>query len=303
MDPVGHVDPLDDLVRPLAVPRQVFGQMAVAFRRVDAEALQHVDAHLFLLADHRMALEGGDEFFLADLAALDAHIDIPGLVVDARADEIKVFMRNAQHLGNLFATMLDAMAEPDRIDLAVIDRRPGIHHHGVGIVEELRTRFSDLTDVLAEIQDDRDVALAVQNAARADRIAHALVDTIFQGDAYIVGISLKTTDTDAGHDIASALNSLAAVRRRADADFQTIGLFYRGQNFFNKGEIVLGRIRQRKLDAFEFRHFQNVREKLAREFDATRANDGDLETHCSLPCISALRNTAISGIGALPAPK
>ncbi len=37
-----------------------------------------------------MRLEGGDQLVLADLAALDADVDEPGLVVDAGADIVEL---------------------------------------------------------------------------------------------------------------------------------------------------------------------------------------------------------------------
>ena len=154
--------------------------MAVALGRIDAEALQHVDAQLFLLREDRMRLEGRDQLVLADLAAVEAHIDKPGLVVDAGADEVEFAFLGAEDLGDLLAAMLDAVAKADRIDLAVFDRRPGVHRHRVGVVQELRARLGHLADILAEVEDDRDVALAVEDAAGADRIADALVDAIFQ---------------------------------------------------------------------------------------------------------------------------
>ena len=136
MDPVGHVDPAGDLVRPLAVPRQIFRQMAVALGRVDAEALQHVDPQLLLPGIDRMRLEGRDQLVLADPAAAHAQVDEPGLVVDAGADIVELAIFGAEHLGDLVGAVLDAVAKAYRVDLAVLDGRPGVHRHRVGIVEE-----------------------------------------------------------------------------------------------------------------------------------------------------------------------
>ena len=154
-----------------------------------------------------MRLEGGDQLVLADLAALGADVDEPGLVVDAGADVVEFAVLGAEHLGDLVGAVLDAVAEADRIDLAIFDRRPGVHRHRVGIVEELRAGLGDLADVLAEVEDDRDVALAVENAAGADRIADALVDAVFQRDADVVGIGLEPADAHAAHDVARARRS------------------------------------------------------------------------------------------------
>ncbi len=76
--------------------------------------------------------------------------------------------------------VLHAVAETDGIDPAVFERGPGVHRHGVGVVEEQRARLGDFADVLAEVEDDRNVALAVEDAAGADGIADALVDAVLQ---------------------------------------------------------------------------------------------------------------------------
>ena len=132
---------------------------------------------------------------LLDPAPAEADVDVPGLVVDAGADEFEIaVVLCAEHLGDLLAAMLDAVAETDGIDLAVVDRRPGVHRHRVGVVQELRARLGDLADVVAEIEDDRDVALAVEDAAGADRVADALVDAIFQRDVDVVPISFEAAD-------------------------------------------------------------------------------------------------------------
>ena len=115
-------------------------------------------------------------------------------------------------VGDLLGAVLDAVAEADRIDLAVLDRRPGVHRHRVGVVQELGAGLGDLADVPAEVEDDRDVALAVEDAAGADRVADALVDAVFQRDADVVGIGLEAADADAADDVARAFERLARGR-------------------------------------------------------------------------------------------
>lgn len=85
-----------------------------------------------------MCLERGDQLVLADLAAIEAKVDEPGLMVDAGADIVELaLVLGAKHFSDLFGTVLDAVAKADRVDLAVFDRRPGVHRHRVGVVQEL----------------------------------------------------------------------------------------------------------------------------------------------------------------------
>jgi hypothetical protein len=72
--------------------------------------------------------------------------------------------------------VLDAVAQADRLHAAVDVGGPGEHGHRVGVVEQDRAGRGDLADVLAELEDRRDAALAVHHAARAQRVADALVD-------------------------------------------------------------------------------------------------------------------------------
>ena len=56
----------DGFRRALAIPGQVFGEVAVRLGRVEAEALEDVDADFFLLRIDRMPLEGGYQLVAAD---------------------------------------------------------------------------------------------------------------------------------------------------------------------------------------------------------------------------------------------
>src|SRR5262249_13877716 len=99
-------------------------------------------------------------------------------MVDAGADELELARAGAEDRGDLLAAMLDTVAESNGVDLAVVDRGPGIHGHGVSVVQELRPGLGDLANVAAEVEDDRNVTLPIENAAGADGVTDTLVDAI-----------------------------------------------------------------------------------------------------------------------------
>ena len=67
-----------------------------------------------------MALQRGEQFVLADRAALQLEVDEPGLMVDSGADVVEVgAMLGAERVGDLRRAMLHAVAEADRADAAV----------------------------------------------------------------------------------------------------------------------------------------------------------------------------------------
>ncbi len=235
-----------------------------------------------------MPLEGGEQLVALDSAPAQAHVDVPGLVVDSRADVVELAqIIGVQNLRDLFAAVLDAVAEPDRIDLAVLDRRPGVHRHGIGIIEERRAGLRHLGDVAAEIQDHRDVALPVEDAARADRIADTLVDAVFQRNPDVVRVSLQSADPYAADHIPRTLERPASVRRRGDPCRQPVRLDHTVDQPLDHGQVVLADVGQRELHVLELGNGHDVADQLLREADAPRADHADLESaHASPPRVT-----------------
>ena len=277
MDPVAHVDPAIDLVGALAVPGQIFAQVTVGLGGIDPEALEHVDAHLLLPGVDRMRLEAGDQLVRLDLAALGADVDVPGLVVDAGADIIELAVVDAEHLRDLVRTMLHAMAEAHHIDPAIHFGRPGIHRHGVGIVEEQGARLSYFPDILAEIKDYRNVALAIEDAAGADRIAHALVDAIFERDGNIARKGLEPAHPHTAHDVARPGDGRAPVGCRSDPGRQLVDRHNGLDDLPDHVQVIGVDIGQRKLAADEFGHLEQVGNQGLGEADGAGPDDGNFE--------------------------
>ncbi len=179
--------------------------------------------------------------------------------------------------------MLHTMAKTDRIDLAIFDRRPGVHRHWVGVVQEFHVRGTYFADILAEVEDHRDVALTIKNAASTDGVAHALVDPVFQRNGDVVSIGLQTTHANATDDISSPLECPPSVSRCRDFGRQIIGLNDRLEDLADHAEIVLAEIRQSDFDIAKLRHTQNVGKQLFGEADASCTDDSDFETHILRP--------------------
>ena len=230
------------------------------------------------LRKHRVALESGDELVFGNVAAFVFEADIPGLVVDAGADNVDLgVVLDAERLGDLPPAVLHAVAQAHRLDPGIFNRRPGVHRHRVGIVEEQRAGLAQLLDVGAEFHRGMHRALAVHDAAGADRVADTLVHAIFQRDADIVGEGLQPADAHAAHHIARAFQSLAAVGGGDNFGGEFVDVDNALDDLRDHVEIVLVHVRQRDFHACEFRHAQNVADELAGEADGAGADDGQSE--------------------------
>ena len=163
-------------------------------------------------------------------------------------------------------------------------RRPGIHRHRVGVVQEAGAAFGDLADIAAEVEDHRDVALAVEDAAGADRVADALVDAVFERDLDVVPVGLQPADPRAVDDVAGAIQRRAAVGGGGNPGRQAAGFDHPLEDLADHRQVVLADVGQRELNVTEFRDAENVSDEFPGEAEAARANDGDPEDrHRSSP--------------------
>src|SRR5207245_877826 len=105
VDPGVHVDPVGQLIRALAIPGEVFGEVAIRFGAVIAEAAEDIDANFLTLAKLRDCREELEEL-RDEVDAAPLHLDEPGLVVNAGGDHVhlvavdrRVFRYQALTLG------------------------------------------------------------------------------------------------------------------------------------------------------------------------------------------------------------
>ncbi len=230
-----------------------------------------------------MAFEGGDELVAADRAPAQADVDVPGLMIDAAADVLDlVRVVGAERLGDLPPAMLHAVAEPDRLDLSVVDGRPGVHRHRVGVVQEPDSGLADLADVLAEIEHDGNRPLPIEHAPGADRVADALVDAVLERNANVVCEGRKSSDPCAVDDVAGALERSPSIGRRLDQRRQMVRLDDRFQDLPDHAEVAFVDVGERDIDRLQLGNAEHVRDQLAGEPDAAGADNRDLQSrHCN----------------------
>lgn len=213
--------------------------------------------------------------------------DIPGLVVDARADDVDLFLFQPERVGDLGVPAHHAVAESYGAHLAVFVGRPGRHGVGVTVVQHQGARRADLADVLAKIQHRGHHPLAVHDAARAERVAHALVDAVFQRNFDVDGKRFQPADADAVDDIFRALQGGAAVRRGLDDGPDTvlveIALAQRPHHL----EVVRVDVGERDFDFTPKRpHRHQVGQQRAGKPDAPRADKTHFKWHINSLCFS-----------------
>ena len=98
----------------------------------------------------------------------------------------------------------------------MFQRRPDIHGHRVGVVQEEGAGLGDLSDIFTERQDLGNVALAIHDTAGAECIAHTLIDPIFQR---YVDVELEGAQTPYARDVqdvVGAFERLASVDRSGE---------------------------------------------------------------------------------------
>ena len=276
------IEPLVDLLGILAVPRDVLGQVPVRFGGIVPEVLQHVDADLLGLREPFVRLVGREDPVRQVLAVV-GDPDIPRLVVEPRRGDVDLALLEPERARDLCVTALHAVAEADRLHAAVLVRRPRHHGAGVGIGQENASGRGDLADVPAEIEDLRDPALTVHDAARREGIADALVHAVAQGDLDILLERLEHPDAHGVDDVFRAAEGLPAVEGRMDLNIQAVLVDVPLAEAVHHVEVLRVDVHEGHLDVVKFRDGEQVGEQAAGEAHAARADERDLEGHGKTP--------------------
>ena len=156
-----------------------------------------------------------------------------------------------------------AMAKADGVHAAVLVGGPGVHRVGVGVVQEEDVGLGHLADILAEGQDLGDVALAIHDAARAQRIAHALVHAVLQRDVDVELEGFQPADAGRVDHVVRALDRGAAVQGRHEPGRQVVGLDVALHQAGHQVQVLLVDVHQRQLGAGQLRDRQQVLEQLS----------------------------------------
>ena len=132
---------------------------------------------------------------------------------------------------------------------------------------------------LADVEQRRDGALCIHDAAGAERIADALVDAVFERDVDVGLKGLQPTLADRADDVVGVGNGLAAVGGRRHCRRQIVGGDVAPAQLRDHVQVVLGNVHQGEGGVRQFRHGQNVVHQPAREADRTGADHGDFDRH------------------------
>src|ERR1051325_4665691 len=218
--PAGKVDPARNILLAFSVPRQVFAQMAVTFRREKAEPFEHINSHLLGPREAWVFLEAFEQT-PGPILAIVSYLSVPCLMVDARADDIHVLLANPHeavfaraspgvheklnHFSDQFVPVHHPVAQANRVHFSIMVGRPSVHGIGVCIIQEENPGLRDLAQIFAEIQYGGNVALAIHNSARAECVAHALIHAILQWNLNIRLHGSQASDADPGDHVIRAL--------------------------------------------------------------------------------------------------
>src|SRR5579884_4202053 len=114
---------------------------------------------------------------------LEAQIE--GHVVDAAADVVDLFDRDADILGKLLCGALDAMAEAYDRHLARAVPGPGVHRHRVDVVQEDGARLCDRFDVRGDALEDGNGAQGPEYATDTEGVCDCLCQTVLFGNVEV----------------------------------------------------------------------------------------------------------------------
>ena len=285
--PAGAVQAvLFDEVGALAEPGIVFAVVARRLGHIIAQRQEHFVAHDFLVVHFRPLGDG-----LADerirVLAIDAEIQIEGLVVDARAGVRHVFVLRADPLGQHGSGALHAVAQAAGHDVRIRALYGAAKHgHGVGIVE-VHGAGAIAVDIRGDLHNGVNRAQIAENAAGAARVAHVGVHAILLGDENVVLPYIHIAGQDCGYYAFRTYERFLAVHGR----FDLRGVFALGHNALHRAldgrQALRVDVHQADGGVVKRREREQVAHQRAREAKAARADKSNFMGHekSSLPDI------------------
>ena len=181
--------------------------------------------------------------------------------------------------GDLPVAALHAMAEADRAHAAVLVAGPDVHRHRIRIVEEEGVGLAHGADVGADVEQGRNGALTVHDAASANGIADALVDAVLEGN---VDIQLKGVEPALAHDrdhVVGVGDGFAAVGCGRDGGGQAVGVDVPLRQLHHHLQIAGVDVHKGEVGVSQPGHGENVVHQLAGEADRTGPDHCDFYRH------------------------
>src|SRR5581483_7894327 len=202
-----------DEVRTLAVVRDVLREVAARLGHERPEVEHEVETDGVLLVDLRLLRRLSEGWVLVDSVVVE--LGEPGVVVDARDLPLELLVAETEVARDLPRRALDAVAEADDRLLRRPGRRERQDRHRVRVVQD-HGPGREAPDVGDDVEPRGPGAQRLEDAARADRVADALVDAVLHWDVVVGADIAQTGDLDRVDDVVGAGQDVGAVRRRLD---------------------------------------------------------------------------------------
>ncbi len=221
----------------------------------------------------------GREQLPGQVLALVPDRHVPGLVVDARADDVDVVLLEAEGLRDQLVPTDHPVAQAHHLHAAVLRARPRVHGHGVGVVQEQAIGRRHLGDVLAEVQQHGHGPLAVHDAPGSQGVAHALVDAVLQRHVDVRDEPLQAADAHEAEHVVRALERGAPVLRGREPRRELRRGDVALQQPVHHVEVARVDVGEADVRVAELGHAQDVADHVPGEADAAGSDDGDGDAH------------------------
>ena len=238
--------------------------MLGGLRRVEPQPAVHVDAH----ATAQFGV-GCDPLVQQRVQVLSGAFppQNPGLVVDARAEEVDLVERHADQFAEIVHRPMHRVAHTGGLDLwrdarQVLD----VHRHRVRVAEEPRVG-RDGGHVRRDAVEHGKRAQGAEDATDSEGVTDGLAQAVLLGDVEIRGRRGVAADGDHVHHRVGTLQRAAAVERRTDGRSRAVSFRAQPRDLLGRGEAALVDVVKRELDLAQLRERKQVAHEIACELD------------------------------------
>jgi hypothetical protein len=176
---------------------------------------------------------------------------------------------------------LNPVAESDRFDSAVLIAGPGIHGHRVCVVEKESVWFGYFPNVTAELKQDGNGPLGIEQTTRPKGVSNALIDAVSERNVDVGLEGPKPSLADHADDVIGVGDGFTGVGAGFDFSRELVGLDVTTAKLLDHFQVARVNVHQGEGGILQFGNCEDIPHETTGEANGTGTEESNFDRHKS----------------------